>query len=73
MHPKSAPSYFLGENTPTSDYQWVLQVLLTFSKEKMSELMESLEYVRGYLDDLLCISKLSHEDHHLEKLEEVLR
>jgi hypothetical protein len=30
---------------------------------KMSELMESLEYVRAYLDALLCISKLSLEDH----------
>jgi hypothetical protein len=39
---------------------------------KMLELMESLEYVRAYLDDLLCISKLSL-DAHLEKLEEVLR
>jgi hypothetical protein len=39
---------------------------------KMLELMESLEYVRAYLDDLLCISKLSLED-HLEKLKEVLR
>jgi hypothetical protein len=39
---------------------------------KMLEIMESLEYVRAYLDDLLCISKLSLED-HLEKLEEVLR
>jgi hypothetical protein len=39
---------------------------------KMSELMESLEYVRAYLDDRLCISKLSLED-HLEKLEVVLR
>jgi hypothetical protein len=39
---------------------------------KMSELMEYLEYVRLYLDDLLCISKLSLED-HLEKLEEVLK
>ena len=39
---------------------------------EMSEIMESLEYVRAYLDDLLCISKLSLED-HLEKLEEVLR
>jgi hypothetical protein len=39
---------------------------------KMLELMESLEYVRAYLDDLLCISKLSLED-HLEKLEVVLR
>ncbi len=34
--------------------------------------MESLEFVRAYLDDLLCISKLSLED-HLEKLEEVFR
>jgi hypothetical protein len=39
---------------------------------KLSELMESLEYVRAYLDDLLCISKLSLEDHQ-EKLEEVLK
>jgi hypothetical protein len=39
---------------------------------KVSELMESLEYVRAYLDDLLCIAKLSLEDHP-EKLEEVLR
>ncbi len=31
-----------------------------------------MEYLRAYLDDLLCISKLSLED-HLEKLEEVLR
>jgi hypothetical protein len=38
----------------------------------MSKLMEYLEYVRVYLDDLICIiSKLSLED-HLEKLEEVL-
>jgi hypothetical protein len=34
--------------------------------------MENLEYVRAYLDYLLCISKLSLED-HLDKLEEVLR
>ncbi len=38
----------------------------------MLELMESLEFVRAYLEDLLCISKLSLED-HVEKLEEVLR
>ncbi len=31
-----------------------------------------MEYVRAYLDDLLCISKLSLEN-HLEKLGEVLR
>ncbi len=34
--------------------------------------MESLEYVQACLDDLLCISRCSLED-HLEKLEEVLR
>jgi hypothetical protein len=39
---------------------------------KMLELMEPLEYVRAYLDEFLCISKLSLED-HLEKLKEVLR
>jgi hypothetical protein len=34
--------------------------------------MKSMEYVRAYLDDLLCISKFSLED-HLGKLDEVLR
>ncbi len=34
--------------------------------------MTSLEYVRVYLDELLCISKLSLED-QVEELEEVLR
>ena len=37
----------------------------------MSELMASLEFVRTYLDDLLCISKGSLED-HLNKLKKVL-
>jgi hypothetical protein len=41
-------------------------------QRKMLEQMEYFEYVRAYLDDLLCISKNSLED-HLEKLEEVLR
>jgi hypothetical protein len=41
-------------------------------QSKMSELIESLEYVRAYLDDLLCISRNSLED-HLEKLDEALR
>ncbi len=41
-------------------------------KGKMSEQLESLEYVGAYLDDLLCISRSSLED-HLENLEEVLR
>ncbi len=41
-------------------------------QSKMLELMEDLEYVQAYLDNLLCISRSSLED-HLEKLEEVLR
>jgi hypothetical protein len=41
---------------------------------KMSELMESLEYVRAYLDDLLCISRYSLDfECNLEKLDKVLR
>jgi hypothetical protein len=38
----------------------------------MSKLMESLEHVHAYIDDILCISRNSIED-HLRKLEEVLR
>jgi hypothetical protein len=41
-------------------------------QRKMPELMEDLEHVQAYLDDLLCISRSSLED-HLEKIEEVLR
>ena len=40
-------------------------------QEKMSGLMEALEYVKTYLDDLLTITKGSFED-HLSKLREVL-
>jgi hypothetical protein len=41
-------------------------------QENMPELMEFLEFIRANLDDLLCISKLSLED-HLDKLEVVLQ
>ncbi len=41
-------------------------------QSKMSELMEFLVCAQAYLDDLLCISRSSLED-HLKKLEEVLR
>ena len=40
-------------------------------QEKMSELMEGLDYALTYLDDLLCITKGTFED-HLEKLERIL-
>jgi hypothetical protein len=32
-------------------------------QSEMSVLMESIEYVQAYLDDLLCISRKSLEDH----------
>ncbi len=38
----------------------------------MMDLMETLEYVRAYIDDLLCITRGSLED-HLDKIEEVLK
>ena len=39
-------------------------------QEKMSELMEGLDFVRACIDDLLCLTKGSFED-HLEKLERI--
>ena len=41
-------------------------------QEKMLDLMSGLEFTRMYLDDLLCLSMGSFED-HLEKLEVILR
>ncbi len=41
-------------------------------QEKMSDLMQNLEYVRTYLDDVISISKSNFKD-HIEKSEEVLR
>jgi rRNA pseudouridine-1189 N-methylase Emg1 (Nep1/Mra1 family) len=38
---------------------------------EMMDLMEALEYVRAYIDDLLVITRGTLED-HLEKLREVL-
>ena len=37
-------------------------------QEKMSSLMESLEFVRLYIDDLLTITKSTYKD-HLSKLQ----
>jgi hypothetical protein len=37
---------------------------------EMGNLMATLEYVRAYIDDLLVITKSSHDD-HLDKLEQV--
>eukprot|EP00804_Cyclotella_cryptica_P004503 CCRYP_017642-RA/>CCRYP_017642-RA protein AED:0.32 eAED:0.32 QI:0/-1/0/1/-1/0/1/0/117 len=40
-------------------------------QQNMSALMAALEFVRVYLDDLLCITKANPED-HLDKLRMVL-
>ncbi len=72
MHPKSAPLYFLGGKYSYKRLPMGIAGSPDIFQGKMSELMESYEFVRAYLDDFLCISKLSLED-HLEKLEEVLR
>ena len=40
-------------------------------QEKMNELFAGLDYVRTYIDDLLCISNGTYED-HLDKLDKVL-
>ena len=41
-------------------------------QEKMSELMDGLDYVRAYIDDLLVISKGTYED-HLADVDKVLQ
>ena len=40
-------------------------------QEKMNELFTGLDFVRAYIDDLLCISKGTFDD-HLEKVDKVL-
>jgi hypothetical protein len=41
-------------------------------QSEMMDLMDTLEYVQAYIDDLLCITRGSLED-HLDKLGEVLK
>ena len=40
-------------------------------QDKMSELMQGLDFVRTYIDDLLCITTSTFQD-HLTKLDQVL-
>ena len=40
-------------------------------QEQMSDLMQGLEYVRAYIDDILCLTSGDYDD-HLSKLREVL-
>ena len=41
-------------------------------QEKMNELFDGMDFVRAYIDDLLCLTTGSFED-HLEKLELILK
>ena len=43
---------------------------LDIFQERMSGLMADLDYVRAYIDDLLCISKRDWDD-HIEKLDAI--
>jgi hypothetical protein len=62
MHLKSVPLSFLGGIF----LQAITNGHCRFSRHiggKLSELMESLEYVQAFIDDLLCISRNSLEDY----------
>jgi len=66
--PESVPSTFHGASTPISDYRWILQVLLIYSKKtKMSELMRTLEKSKVDLLTKYQVTKASLSD-HLDKL-----
>ena len=71
MRLRCLPSYFHGENTHLRLPMGCAGSADIFQAEMM-DLMEALEYVRAYIDDLLVITRGSLED-HLEKLREVLR
>ena len=63
--------------TPWGKYQYLrlpmgVNVSPDVFEEKMSNLMQDLEYVRTYLDDLLVISNGSFEE-HLHQLGKVLQ
>jgi hypothetical protein len=54
---------------PWGEYSYLrLPMGITGSQDifqaKMSELIVALECIRSYLDDLLCITKASLDDHH---------
>jgi len=69
--PESVPSSFHGASTPISDYRWILQVLLIYSKMKMSELMRTLEKSEDDLLPKYQVTKASLSD-HIDKLKKVL-
>ena len=50
------------------DYQWNFQNSLDIFQERLSGLIDNLDYVRAYINDLLSIFKRNWKD-HLEKVE----
>jgi hypothetical protein len=62
----------IWENTNTNDYSWVSRLPSSRSFQKvMSKLVQNMEYVKTYLDDLLILTNSSFKD-HLLKLEKRL-
>jgi hypothetical protein len=64
-------------NTPLGKYQYLrLPMGISFSpdifQEKIPDLMQHLDFVQTYLDDLLVISSGTLDD-HLEKIEVVFK
>ena len=58
---------------PWGKYSYLrLPISVDIFQAEMMNLMEVLEYVRAYINDLLVITRGTLED-HLEKLREVLR
>jgi hypothetical protein len=74
MLKSNVPLYYHGtwENTNTNAYPWVSRSPGSFCFSKvMSKLVQDMEYVKTYLDDLLILTNNSFKD-HLLKLEMVL-
>ena len=62
---------------PWGKYQYLrlplgVSVSADIFQERMSGLMQGLEFARTYIDDLLCLSNSTFED-HLDKLEQILK
>jgi hypothetical protein len=75
LHPDS--QYICTIVTPFGKYQYLrLSMGISCSpyifQEKMSDLMQYLDFVQAYLDDLLVISSGTLDD-HLEKMEVVFK
>jgi hypothetical protein len=62
---------WIMENTNTNAYPWVSRSPQIFFQNFMSTLVQDMEYVKTYLDDLLILTNSSFKD-HLLKLEMVL-